>query len=161
VSSAAFALITGVVYSLLGIAGLFPAALVNGQLGLFPMNVPLSAVHLVIGVCGLAAASLARFGRHYARALCVFLGALGVMGLIRGLDIAFGAMPLYGHNVWLHLGTAALAAYFGWRAEIPVLQDQYHNDERRQGKGDRRRHNTAVERERRRGAYDRRTPLGA
>jgi hypothetical protein len=60
-----------------------------------------------------------------------------------------------------HMGTAALAAYFGWRAEIPVLQDQYPNDERRHGKGDRRRHNTAVERERRRGAYDRRTPLGA
>jgi hypothetical protein len=124
VSSAAFALITGVVYSLLGIAGLFPAALVNGHLGLFAMNVPLSAVHLVIGVCGLAAASLARFGRRYARALCVVLAVLGVMGLVRGLDIAFGAMPLYGHNVWLHLGTAALAAYFGWRPDIPLLEEQ-------------------------------------
>lgn len=160
-SSAAFALITGIVYSLLGISGLFPAALVNGHLGLFAMNVPLSAVHLVIGICGLAAASLARYGRRYARALCVFLGVLSVMGLVRGLDVAFGLMPLYGHNVWLHLGTAALAAYFGWRADIPLLQDQYPDDERRHGTGDRRRSASAVSRERRRGAYDRRTPLGA
>jgi hypothetical protein len=127
VSSAAFALIAGIVYSLLGIAGMFPAALVNGYLGLFAMNVPLSAVHLVIGVCGLAAASLARLGRRYARALCVLLAALGVMGLIRGLDTAFGLLPLHGHNVWLHLGTAAIAAYFGWRADIPVLEDAYES----------------------------------
>ena len=161
-SSAAFALITGLVYSLLGIAGLFPAGLVNGYLGLFPMNVPLSVLHLAVGICGLAAASLPRYGRMYARSLGVTLAVLGAMGLIAGLDSAFGLMPLHGHNVWLHLGTGAIAAYFGWRAEIPVLHEQFQqDDDRRYGTGDRRQTVTTVSRERRRGAYDRRTPLGA
>lgn len=160
-SSAAFALITGIVYTLLGIAGVFPAALVNGYLGMFPMNVPLSVLHLVIGVCGLASASLPRYGRVYARAAGVILGVLGAMGLIAGLDSAFGWMPLHGHNIWLHLGTALIAAYVGWRAAIPVLSDPYHEAERRRGGGDRRDTITTVSRERRQGAYDRRTPLGA
>ena len=159
-SGAAFALITGIVYTLLGIAGLFPAALGNGYLGLFPMNVPLSVLHLVIGVGGLAAASRSRYGRAYARAAAVILGLLGVMGLVHGLGNAFGLLPLHGHNVWLHLGTAAIAAWFGWRADVPVLQDQFHEDDRRHGTEDRRETITTVSRERRRGAYDRRTPLG-
>lgn len=157
-SGTAFALIAGVVYTLLGIAGLFP---VNGYLGLFPMNVPLGVLHLVIGVCGLAAASLPRYGRLYARAAGVILGVLGVMGLIAGLDSAFGLMPLHGHNIWLHLGTAGTAAYFGWRADIPVLHEQYQESDHRHGTGDRRETVTTVSRERRHGAYDRRTPLGA
>jgi hypothetical protein len=113
----------------------------------------------VIGIFGLAAASLPRYGRIYARAVCVILGVLGVMGLVAGLDRAFG-LPLHGHNIWLHLGTAAIAAYLGWRANIPVLHEPYQEDDRRHGTGDRRETITTVSRERRRGAYDRRTPLG-
>jgi hypothetical protein len=161
VSGAAFALIAGIVYTLLGIAGIFPAGLVDGYLGLFPMNVPLGVLHLVIGVCGLAAAAQPRYGRIYARTIGVVLGLLGVMGLIAGLDSAFGLMPLHSHNIWLHLGTAAIAAYAGWRADIPVLHEQYQQGDRRYGAGDRRETITTVSRERRRGAYDRRTPLGA
>jgi hypothetical protein len=161
VSSAAFALISGIVYTLLGIAGVFPAAMVSGYLGLFPMNVPLSVLHLLIGVCGLAAAALPRYARIYARATSLILGVLGVMGLIAGLQGMFG-LPLHGHNIWLHLGSAALAAYCGWRANIPVLHEQYQpDDDRRHGAGDRRDTITTVSRERRHGSYDRRTPLGA
>jgi uncharacterized membrane protein YfcA len=159
VSSGAFALIAGIVYTLLGIAGLFPAA--SGYLGLFPMNVPLSVLHLVVGVCGLAAASVQRYGRQYARGVAVILGVLGAMGLIPGLNSAFGLMPLHSHNVWLHLGTTALAAYFGWRAQIPVLSEELREQDRRDGTSDRRETITTVSRERRHGAYDRRTPLGA
>ena len=158
-SSGAFALIAGVVYTLLGVAGLFPAA--GGHLGLFPMNVPLGALHLVVGVCGLAAASVQRYGRQYARGVAVILGVLGAMGLIAGLDSAFGLMPLHSHNVWLHLGTGAIAAYFGWRVQIPVLSEELREQDRRYGTADRRDTIATVSRERRHGAYDRRTPLGA
>jgi uncharacterized membrane protein YfcA len=159
VNSGAFALIAGIVYTLLGIAGLFPAA--SGYLGLFPMNVPLGALHLVVGVCGLAAASVQRYGRVYARGVAAILGLLGAMGLTAGLDSAFGLMPLHGHNVWLHLGTAAIAAYLGWRPQIPVLREEHPAQDRRDGIGDRRETITTVSREHRHGAYDRRTPLGA
>jgi hypothetical protein len=26
----------------------------------------------------------------------------------------FGLTPLFSHDVWLHAGTAVIAAYFGW-----------------------------------------------
>jgi len=159
VSSGAFALVAGIVYTLLGIAGLFPAA--SGHLGLFAMNVPLGALHLAAGIGGLAAASFQRYGRLYARCIAAILGVLGAMGLIAGLDGAFGLMPLHGHNVWLHLGTAAIAAYFGWRPQIPVLREELRAQDRRDGTGDRRETITTVSRERRHGAYDRRPPLGA
>ena len=70
-------------------------------------------------------------------------------------------VALYGHNVWLHLGTAAIAVYFGWRARIPVLSEPYDDErERRSGLADRRETLGTVPRERRQGAYDRRMPLG-
>jgi hypothetical protein len=160
-SSGAFALVAGLVYVVLGIAGLFPGALSTGYLGLFPMTMALGALHLAAGVGGLMAASTGHHGRTYARWVAVILGVLGVMGLIRGLDHGFGVLPLYGHNVWLHLGTAAIAVYFGWRARIPVLGEPYDDErERRSGLADRRETLGTVPRERRQGAYDRRMPLG-
>jgi hypothetical protein len=172
-STSAFALISGIAFTFAGLIGMFPAALTPAPadapattvtvlygylLGLFPVNVLHSAVHVVIGIAGLAAASSEKMARRYARALAVLYGMLGVMGMIPALSTALGYIPLHGHDVWLHLGTAAIAAYFGWRAEIPVL-DQRH--ERRFGAGDRRQSWHEVHLERRRGAYDRRTPLGA
>jgi hypothetical protein len=59
----------------------------------------------------------------------------------------FGLIPLYSHDVWLHAGTAAIAAYFGWRKEV--------NMERRM-KRERRERMIPVARERRLGVTDRR-----
>lgn len=157
-SSAAFALAAGLVYTLLGIAGLFPAALSGGRLlALFPSSLPLATLHLVLGVAGLAAATHERHARRYSRALALLLGLLALMGLAA---LARQSLPLYGANVWLHLATAALAAYFGWRAEIPVLREEHVESERRNGPSDRRETVATVPRERRYGSYDRRMPLG-
>jgi hypothetical protein len=38
------------------------------------------------------------------------------MGLIPALNTLFGLAPIHGHDVWLHGGTAIIAAYFGWFA---------------------------------------------
>ena len=38
---------------------------------------------------------------------------LAVMGFIPGVNTVFGSVPLFGHDVWLHALTAAIAAYFG------------------------------------------------
>ena len=161
-SGGAFALFAGIVYTLLGIAGLFPAARSGGMLfALFPMSVTLAVLHMVIGIAGLAAAAHERHVRRYARGAAVFLGLLGVLGLTGALRAPLAQLPLYGSNVWLHLGTAMLAAYFGWRAEIPVLREEHMDPERRRGPQDRRDTVTTVSRERRHGAYDRRMPLGA
>ena len=117
-----------------------------------------SAVHIAIGVAGLAAASSEAMSRRYAQALAVTYGVLGIMGLLPPpISTVFGLIPLHGHDVWLHLGTAAIAAYFGWRSDIPVLHD---DTERRMGLGDRRQAWREVAYERRKGSYDRRMPLG-
>jgi hypothetical protein len=162
-STQTFALIFGIAYLGAGVLGLIPAALqppppdappttftllYGYLLGLFPVNILHSAVHLAIGAWGLMAWRGASSPVVYARALALFYGALAVMGLIPGLNTMFGLLPLHSHDVWLHAGTAAIAAYFGWRSEIPA--------ERRGMVTDRRQHAMQVARERRFGLADRR-----
>jgi hypothetical protein len=164
-STTTFALIFGIAYLGAGILGLIPAALqppppdapptqftlmYGYLLGLFPVNVLHSAVHLAIGVWGLAAWRSTANALVYARVLAIFYGALAVMGIIPGMNTLFGALPLHGHDVWLHAGTALIAAYFGWRSEVPV-------ERRTSATPDRRQHARPVARERRFGLADRRT----
>ena len=161
-STPMFATIHGIAYLGAGVLGLIPAALTPPPadappttvtvlygylLGLFPVNVLHSAVHIAIGAWGLAAGFGMANPKVYARSLAIFYGALAVMGLIPGMNTLFGMLPMHGHDVWLHAATAALAAYFGWRQESQM--------ERRQ-MPDRRQRMLPVARERRFGLADRR-----
>lgn len=157
-----FALIIGIAYLGAGVLGLIPAALMPPPpdappttftvlygylLGIFPVNVLHTAVHLAIGLWGLMAWRRLQDAKVFLRTLAILYGALAVMGLVPGLNNVFGFIPLYSHDVWLHAGTAALAAYFGWRSEVQM--------ERRQN-ADRRQRMLPVARERRLGLADRR-----
>jgi Domain of unknown function (DUF4383) len=161
-STRTFALILGIAYLAAGVLGLIPAALMPPPteappttvtllygylLGLFPVNVLHSAVHLAIGAWGLAAWHGMASPPVYARSLAIFYGALALMGLIPGMNTLFGILPLHGHDVWLHAATAAVAAYFGWWHEAT---------EERRTVTDRRQRMLAVARERRLGLADRR-----
>ena len=134
-----FALIIGILYLIGGASGFVPASMgpvpagappvtitdfYGAALGLFPVNFLHSLVHLAVGAWGVAASRSTRGGaRAFAKALAVFYGLLAVMGLIPTLDTVFGLIPLYGHDVWLHAGTAVIAAYFGWiRSGEPVAR---------------------------------------
>jgi hypothetical protein len=124
-----FALVVGIIYLVIGIAGFIPG-LVQGQdypdlavdagsgalLGLFPVNVVHHLVHLLVGVLGIAAYRAFDTARLYARGLAIVFGVLAVMGLISAANLhtMFGLTPLFSHDVWLHAGTAIIAAYFGW-----------------------------------------------
>jgi len=158
-----FALIFGILYLGAGLLGLMPGMLAPPPadappigfdvmygvvLGLFTVNMLHTAVHLVVGAWGLWAYMGNASPKLFARSLAVFYGVLGVMGLIPGLNTVFGLIPLHGHDVWLHLGTAAIAAWFGWRRTA---------SERRSLSGERRRAARApIASERRQGLYDRR-----
>lgn len=161
--TATFALIFGIAYLVVGLLGLIPAALrpppadapptqftllYGYLLDIFPVNVLLSAVHMAIGALGIAAWRGMTDPYVYARSVALFFGALAVMGLIPGMNTLFGLMPIYGHNVWLHAVSAAIAAYFGWRATEPEME--------RRSQRERRQRMLPVARERRLGLADRR-----
>jgi hypothetical protein len=44
------------------------------------------------------------------------------MGLLPVLNITFGLIPLYGHDIWLHGGFAAMASYFGFGQKVEVIE---------------------------------------
>jgi hypothetical protein len=131
----AFALLLGMGFGLVGIAGFVPGMnhsvplsappLVVSQgyglvLGLFPVNVLHNLVHLLFGVLGVVAYLGALASVTYARVVAVAYALLAVMGLVPGLNTTFGLVPIYGADVALHAVIAAAAAYFGFAARMPA-----------------------------------------
>jgi uncharacterized protein DUF4383 len=124
-----FALVIGIVYLLVGVAGFVPGLLAphegpsdlavesfHGRLfGVWPVNILHNIVHLGIGLWGVVAYRSFAGARLFSRCLAVLYGVLAVMGLIPVLNTTFGLIPLHGNDVWLHALTALVAAYFGWR----------------------------------------------
>lgn len=132
-----FALIYGIVFLLVGIAGFIPGFVMPleaehpelaieagaGRLfGLFPVNVVHNLVHVVFGVWGLLAWRSVSGSLSYARSVAVIYGVLVIMGLIPVLQTTFGLVPLYGHDIWLHVLLAAVAAYFGFVARADTSE---------------------------------------
>lgn len=125
-----FALILGVIYVIAGIAGFIPAltphtadmhplavdAAHGRALGLFPVNILHNIVHLAVGAWGIVGSRSLNGARLFWRGLAVFYGLLAILGLIPATNTMFGLVPIYGHDVWLHAGTALIAAYFGFIA---------------------------------------------
>jgi len=163
-----FALIIGIAYLGAGLLGLIPAALVPPPidapptnftllygylLGLFPVNLLHSLVHIVIGAWGISAWSGRSSSISFARGLAILYGALAVLGMFPLLNTAMGMIPIHGNDVWLHGITAVIAAYFGWRQPAGI-------SERRHILGDRRQRMFPIARERRFGLADRREGFG-
>ena len=163
-----FALIFGLAYLAAGLLGLIPALLVPPPpdappttlavlygylLGLFPVNLVHTLVHLAIGAWGIAAWSGRASSSAYARGLAVLYGVLAVMGLLPLTNTVFGTIPINGNDVWLHGVTAVIAGYFGWREPMQAA-------ERRRPTPDRRQRMLPVARERRFGLADRRERWG-
>lgn len=125
-----FALVYGIVFLLVGIAGFVPAfvtppegaaadtAAAHGRLfGLFPVNTLHNLVHIGFGIWGLIAYRAFGGARIYARSVAVIYGIFTIMGLIPGLNTVWGLVPLYSHDIWLHAVLAIVAAVFGWKPQ--------------------------------------------
>ena len=131
-----FAVIFGIVYVVVGLLGFLgptlgplkpdrdPASLATAfanlyygrLLGVFPVNLLHSIVHLLIGIWGLLSFRTLSGAVGYARGLTVVYLLLAVLGLIPSdaTKTVFGLIPIYGHDVWLHAATGLIAAYFGF-----------------------------------------------
>ncbi|HEV2127044.1 MAG TPA: DUF4383 domain-containing protein [Thermomicrobiales bacterium] len=122
-----FALVVGVVYLVIGIAGFIPALGVDRHtpdlaieshyrdlFGLFPINILHNVVHLSVGVLGIVAYRSFASARLYCKGLAIFYGVLAIMGMIPVLNTTFDLIPIFSHDIWLHALTALAAAYSGW-----------------------------------------------
>ena len=124
-----FALVFGIVFLLVGVAGFIPqlshavhpehpAITMDANygllLGLFPVNLLHNIVHIAFGLWGLAAYRSLSGAKSYARGVAIIYLVLTIAGVVPGLDTLFGLVPLYGNDIWLHAALALIAAYFGW-----------------------------------------------
>ena len=122
-----FALIFGIMYLIVGIAGFIPGLMTHNNMpdmavntlsgrlfGLFPVNLLHTLIHLLIGLWGILVWRSFMASRIYAQSVAVIFAVLTVLGIIPGLNTLFGLIPLFGHDVWLHLITTIIAAYFGF-----------------------------------------------
>ncbi|MDX2229869.1 MAG: DUF4383 domain-containing protein [Leptolyngbyaceae cyanobacterium bins.349] len=131
----ASALILGVLFLAVGIAGFvpdlmtLPAAAPNVQvdaprlsfddgygyvLGLFPTNFLHNAVHIAVGVLGIAAATSLTGAIAFHQGFAVAYVLIVLMGLLPATNTTFGLMPIYGNNIWLNALTAIVAGYMGF-----------------------------------------------
>ena len=125
-----FALIFGILYVIGGVSGFIPGltphhadmppiavdSFYGRALGLFPVNILHNLVHLTIGVWGILGSRSVGGARFFGKGLAVLYGLLAILGLIPATNTMFGLVPIYGNDVWLHAGTALIAAYFGFVA---------------------------------------------
>jgi hypothetical protein len=108
--------IPGLVHHPAGMPPIAVDSLYGRLLGLFPVNILHSVVHLLIGVWGLLASRSLGASRLYGKGLAIIFGLLTVLGLIPAANTLFGLVPLFGHDIWLHALTAVVSAYFGFVA---------------------------------------------
>jgi hypothetical protein len=122
-----FALVYGIVFLAVGIAGFIPGITQPGGpspegsppvhdvhllLGIFPVNAAHNLVHVLFGLGGLIASRDLRLSWFYACITGAVYLILFFMGLTSGLKTMFGMAPLYGADVWLHLVLAVIAIAF-------------------------------------------------
>lgn len=129
------ALIIGVLFLLLGVAGFIPSFVsVPGAIesyipldeahnayaagfgyvfGLFPTNFLHNVVHCAVGLWGIASYTSSHSARIFNRAFAVAYIAIAIMGVLPITNTTFGFMPLFGYNVLLNALTAFAAVYYG------------------------------------------------
>ncbi|NJL21542.1 MAG: DUF4383 domain-containing protein [Leptolyngbyaceae cyanobacterium SM1_3_5] len=123
------ALALGASFLLVGIAGFLPGfvspigvdapslAFHDGYgnvLGLFPTNFLHNAIHIVVGLLGLAAATSVGGSLVYNQLFAIAYLGIALMGLIPGANTTFGVMPIFGNNVWFNALTGLIAGYYGF-----------------------------------------------
>lgn len=112
-----YALAFGAVYTLVGIVGFAVApTLQTHDLVIFPVNALHNAVHLAVGLVGLAAFFAGR-ETQYGRGMAVLFAILAVAGFLP--QPLLGLVPLGGWDIALHAATAILGAAAGFVYAAP------------------------------------------
>ncbi len=140
-----FSLMIGFIYMLIGLLGFFPSFVTPSQsappeimnlvgtgttagfgylFGILPVTTYANIFNLIVGVIGFAGFIGTEQGaRIFSDTLAVLFGLFTFLGLFPVTNALFGLMPLFDGNVWLHLATGVLAAYFGFVRDNGRLQN--------------------------------------
>lgn len=110
------AIIAGVIFLIVGIAGFIPALCPNGMLfGIFAVDTMHNIVHLATGAVaialGLASESAAR---NFFRVFGIVYALVTVMGFVAGRDGQVMGMAMNMADHFLHLAIAAVSLYLGF-----------------------------------------------
>lgn len=128
------ALIAGIVFLVVGIAGFIPGLTTNIEtmefaghhsgallLGVFQVSILHNIVHLLFGIAGVAFATTFGGSKHYLIWGGVIYAVLWIYGLFFAGDHPANFVPLNDADNWLHLGLAVvmilLGVFLGRRAE--------------------------------------------
>ena len=127
------ALILGLLFLLLGLAGFVPSFFTASEtftsepgfgyiFGVFPTNYFHNAIGILVGVWGIAAFTSLSGAIVFNRIFALLYAAGAILGLLPFANTLFGLTPLFGNNIWLNAITAAIAFYFGFvkSAEIAM-----------------------------------------
>jgi hypothetical protein len=82
--------------------------------GLFPVNIAHDALHMLFGLWGLLGAMSFGGALIYLRSVVWIYLVLVIVGICPLLFTLFGAVPVYGWDVGLHLIVVLFAAYGGY-----------------------------------------------
>lgn len=139
-----FALSIGLIFLVLGIAGFIPALMnlpasapyapvdaprlafdagYGYVFGLFPTNFFHNAVHIAVGLLGIAASTSFSGSVVFNQGFAISYAAIALMGLLPATNTTFGLMPIYGNNVWFNALAAIAAGYVGFVKPTEILKD--------------------------------------
>jgi hypothetical protein len=115
------ALVFGIVFVIVAVLGFVTPGGMNMDasldhaprlMGLFPVNVLHSLVHLVFGLWGLIAARGAGSARAYCRGAGTIYLVLAALGFVA--PTGFGLVPIGGNDIWLHASIGLVLAIVGF-----------------------------------------------
>ncbi|MCL5994907.1 MAG: DUF4383 domain-containing protein [Chloroflexi bacterium] len=126
-----FALVLGITYLVLGVLSAIPKfqrphlrndpklMVESGYgywLGIFPVNVVHSLMHVVMGILGIVSFTSGTASRLFAQANTALFAPLTVMGVLpdQRFNTMFGMAPLWGPDSLVHAATALISGYFGF-----------------------------------------------
>ena len=106
----------GGLYALAGLGGFLVTGLTRiASLAVFPLSPAGNAVHLAIGVLGVAAYFAATaLNRNFCQVAGGILGLLSIAGVVA--PTGFGILPLGGFDIVLHAASALVLMYVGFAA---------------------------------------------
>ncbi|MDR3623882.1 MAG: DUF4383 domain-containing protein [Chlamydiales bacterium] len=112
----AFAIIYGIVFLLVGIAGFIPALMMKDLLfGIFNVDALHNVIHIVFGIIGLWVACTSRSAsRIYFKVVGIIYVILAILGFWSGNDPVLGTISNNLPVAWLHLAIGIVALILGF-----------------------------------------------